>query len=485
MKTEITKIDLFKGKQRSVRKNRTVETRTIIGIDANEANLTTQRVGINQYAFELVKALYQLKTKHQFVIYLKTKPLADLPKARLGWQYRVIPFPKLWTQTRLPWDLFTHSPRPDVFLSLTHYAPRIAPMPTVVAIMDLGFLQTPEQFTTKDFNQLKNWTKYSVNQAKKVIAISQHTKQDIVREYGKKLDDVIVTPLAYDKKLFKPTRIVSKAEPYILFLGSLKPSKNIEGLVRAFAKLSLADLPVGTQLVIVGKKAWLYTRIFELVKSLKLEGKVDFRGFVEEAEKPVLMSQAAAFVMPSFYEGFGIPALEAMACGTPVVVSNVASLPEVAGDAGIYVDPKSVDSIATGIKMALGPKRQEFVNRGLKRVKLFSWVKTAMQTLKVIESALLVAFFWLLVTSYSTAFALTTSPYRSASIVTTDGSPSYTNLGNCSATDGTTCDRPPSSSFANLYFRSFGDFGIATGSALTAIRTRVTGKANTSPYLGV
>lgn len=359
----------------------------LIGIDANEANLTAQRVGVNQYAFELLKALAALKTKHTFAVYLKTSPLDDLPKPKPGWEYRVIPFPKLWTQTRLPWDLFTHSPRPDVFLSLTHYAPRLAPMPTVVAIMDLGFLQTPEQFTAKDLNQLKSWTQYSVRQAKKVIAISQHTKMDIVREYGKKPDDVIVTPLAYDKKLFKPTPVVSEVEPYILFLGSLKPSKNIEGLVRAFAKLSLADLPVGTQLVIAGKKAWMYDKIFELVRSLKLEGKVDFMGFVEEAQKPILMSQAAVFVMPSFYEGFGIPVLEAMACGTPVVVSNVASLPEVAGDAGIYVDPATPDSIAEGIKIALGPKGQEFVERGLKRVKLFSWIKTAKATIKCLETA--------------------------------------------------------------------------------------------------
>ncbi len=358
----------------------------IIGIDANEANLTTQRVGVNQYAFELLKALHVLKTKHTWVVYLKNTPLPDLPKPKPGWEYRVIPFPKLWTQTRLPWDLLTHSPKPDVFLSLTHYAPRIAPMPTVVTIMDLGFLQTPEQFTAKDYNQLKNWTRYSVKNAKKVIAISQHTKQDIIREYARKPDDVVVTPLAYDKKLFKPTPGPIR-QPYILFLGSLKPSKNIEGLVRAFAKLSLANLPVGTQLVIAGKKAWLYDRIFQLTKELKLEGKVIFTGFVEEKEKPILMSQAAAFVMPSFYEGFGIPVLEAMACGTVVVVSRVASLPEVAGDAGIYVDPHNVDSICRGIMDAIGPERSRRVELGLKRVKLFSWVKTAKATLACLETA--------------------------------------------------------------------------------------------------
>ena len=183
--------------------------------------------------------------------------------------------------------------------------------------------------------------------------------------------------------------MVRVAEPYILFLGSLRPSKNIEGLIRAFAKLSLSELPVGTQLVIAGKKAWLYEQIFQLTRDLKLEGKIVFTGFVEEREKSVLMSQAAAFVMPSFYEGFGIPVLEAMACGTPVVISQVASLPEVAGDAGVYVDPASPDSIAGGIKIALGPKRQEFVDRGLKRVKLFSWAKTARQTLACLETVTL------------------------------------------------------------------------------------------------
>src|SRR5689334_17338950 len=133
----------------------------IIGIDANEANLTTKRVGINLYAFDLLHALYELNTSHQFVIYLNSQKLIDLPLERTGWQYRIIPFPKLWTQTRLPFDLFFHTPGPDVSFSMTHYAPRIAPMPTVVSIMDLGFLKTPEQLTAKDFNQLKSWTEYS------------------------------------------------------------------------------------------------------------------------------------------------------------------------------------------------------------------------------------------------------------------------------------------------------------------------------------
>lgn len=359
----------------------------LIGIDANEANLTRNRVGINQYAYDLLHALYEQKTDHRFVIYLKTPPLEDLPKEKKDWTYRVIPFPKLWTQTRLPFDLYTHSPKPNVFFSMTHYAPRWSPIPTVVAIMDLGFLQMPDQFTAKDFNQLKSWTEYSVKQASRIITISQYTKGDIFKYYSRNSE---VIYLGYDKRLFKPTRnsqILKKykiTEPYIFFIGSLRPSKNIEGLIRAFAKLNIEHLT----LVISGKKGWLYEEIFKTVKDLKLENKVVFTGFVEEAEVPVLMTMAAAFVMPSFFEGFGIPVLEAMACGTPVVVSEVASLPEVAGDAGIYVDPKKIASISSGLRTAIGPKRVDFVKLGLKQAKKFSWSVCANQTLRVLESAI-------------------------------------------------------------------------------------------------
>ena len=361
----------------------------LIGIDANEANLTPNRVGINQYAFYLLHALYDLKTSHSYVIYLKTSPLEDLPKERKNWSYRVIPFPMAWTQTRLPFDLYTHNPKPDVFFSMTHYAPRWSSTPTVVAIMDLGFLKTPEQFTLQDFNQLKSWTEYSVKQATRIVTISEHSKKDIISAYHIDPSKITVTYPGYDQKLFKPTLnsdVLKKygiKEPYFLFLSSLKPSKNIEGLIRAFYNLE----PRTYNLVIAGKKAWLYDKIFSLVKELNLEKRVIFTGFVEESEVPVLMTHAAAFVMPSFFEGFGIPVLEAMACGSPVVVSKIASLPEVAGPAGIYVDPHNISSIVSGLQTAISPEREGFVKKGLERVKLFSWDTCARQTLICLQTA--------------------------------------------------------------------------------------------------
>ncbi len=361
----------------------------LIGIDANEANLTPNRVGVNQYAFELLHALYNLKTQHTFVIYLKTPPLADLPKPKPNWTYRIIPFPKFWTQTRLPLDLFTHTPRPKVFFSMTHYAPRWSPIPTVVSIMDLGFLRDPSQFKAKDLNQLKSWTKYSITNAKRVIAISEFTKKDIEHYYHKNPDTVKVTLLSYNANLFKPTnqpQILNKygiTKPYFLFLSSLKPSKNVTGLLRAFHDFKDKKY----SLVIVGKKAWLYDQIFKLANDLGISERVIFTGFVDEIDKPALMTEAASFVLPSFFEGFGIPVLEAMACGTPVVVSKVASLPEVVADAGIYVNPSDTKSITTGLTTSVGPLRDQFVKKGLNRVKSFSWITCAQQTLKIIEDA--------------------------------------------------------------------------------------------------
>ena len=360
----------------------------LIGIDANEANLTDKRVGVNQYAYELLTAISNLRTEHKFVIYLKNKPREDLPKESDNFKYRVIPFPKFWTQTRLPFDLFFHFPRPDVFFSMGHYAPRFSPVPTVVAIMDLGFLESPEQFTAKDFNQLKSWTEYSVKKAAKVITISDFSKQKIIEAYGKNPGDIVTTLLSYNEKLFVPihnNQVLKKYginKPYFLFLGSLKPSKNIDSLIRAFDKLDDQY-----QLVIAGKKAWLFGEIFKTVEELHLQDRVIFTDFVEEWEKPVLMTESIAFVLPSLYEGFGIPVLEAMACHTPVVVSAVASLPEVAGEAGVYIEPKSIESITAGMQKAVSD-REKFVKLGQKRVKLFSWAKCAQQTILCLETAM-------------------------------------------------------------------------------------------------
>jgi glycosyltransferase involved in cell wall biosynthesis len=207
---------------------------------------------------------------------------------------------------------------------------------------------------------------------------------------------VVVTPLAYDQNLFNKKvakedikRVRDKytiVSDYILFLSTLKPSKNIEGLIGAFSIL-VSKYP-GISLVIAGKKGWLYESIFRKIKKLGLTGKIIFTDYIPEEDKPGIIAGAKVFCLPSFHEGFGLDVLNAMACGIPVVTSDKGSLPEVAGDAGVYVDPNSPKSIAGGIDKVLSMDDIEYnrlVAYGLEQVKKFSWEKTALKTLEALE----------------------------------------------------------------------------------------------------
>jgi glycosyltransferase involved in cell wall biosynthesis len=367
----------------------------IVGIDGNEANVS-ERVGVNTYAFELLKNLWKLqdewKNKHELIVYLKNKPKDDMPKETECFRYRVIEGGGLWILTKLMPDLFFSQPRCDIFFSPSHYVPPLTPMPRVCSIMDLGYLKYTGQFRKRDFWQLKIWTAISIFVSKAIFAISNSTKQDIVRHYPNAKDKIYVTPLGYDDERFnlniseEDVRRVrgrhSIVTDYVLYLGTLKPSKNIEGLLEAFSLIPKAKL------VIAGKKGWLYQPIFEKVKKLRLEKRVIFTDFVPEKDKPALIKGAKVFVLPSFWEGFGLDALNAMACGVPVVVSNAGSLPEVVGEAGIKVDPYNIDSIAKGIEEVLSASKTKYNSlseEGLAQAKKFSWEKTARETIEVLE----------------------------------------------------------------------------------------------------
>lgn len=371
----------------------------IIGVDGNEANIE-KRVGVNVYAFELLRSIYELsdlwKEGHQFVIYLQGAPRADLPKETDYWKYKILPGRGLWILRKLTPHLFFAKERPDIFFTPSHYLPPIARMPVYCSIMDLGYLETSVHFRKKDYWQLVLWSAWSMNRARKVFAISESTKRDIVRHYPSLKDKVVVTPLGYDSSKFHkgiPTTEVVRVKSsygiggdYILFLSTLKPSKNVSSLIKAFKVVSSEFK--GYSLVIAGKKGWMYDDIFAQVKALNLESRVIFTDYVDEADKPGLIAGSRLFVLPSFWEGFGIDALSAMACGVPVVVSNVGSLPEVVGDAGVLVNPNDVNDIAEGLKKILSSDKRQYnmyVEKGLAQAKKFSWEETARQTLKGME----------------------------------------------------------------------------------------------------
>lgn len=375
----------------------------IIGIDGNEANSIrpdiNARVGVNQYAFGLLCALYKTDEENIYHIYLSLPPKDDLPNERDNWKYKVIGPAKFWTQWRLPLELFLKKPRPDVFFSPSHYAPRFSPVPIVISVMDLGFYRFPEQFRKKDLWQLKSWTEYSAKKAAHILTISESTKKDIIARYGVRPEKITVTYPGYDKEKFKyqipnikikeiKKRYKIKGE-YLLFLGVLKPNKNVESLLEAFKTLTSHESRVTShQLVIAGKKGWLYESIFQKIKELGLEDKVIFTDFIPDEDIPALMAGAKVFVLPSFWEGFGIPVVEAMAVGTPVVVSDAGSLPEIVGDVGVIVNPYDPNSIAEGLQKVISlPENQynRLKTRVARQAARFDWADTARRTLEVLK----------------------------------------------------------------------------------------------------
>jgi len=376
----------------------------IIGIDGNEANVKN-RVGVNKYALEILWGLQKNNEsrpeKHNLIVYLKNQPLSDLPKETKYFRYKIISGGGLWILTKLTPHLIKNPEKIEILFSPSHYTSPFLTIPRVCSIMDLGYLEFTGQFRKKVFWQLKYWTAISLFASKQILTISEATKKDIVRHYPFASKKITVTPLGYDAKQFNidiPENLVRQVKnkysivrDYILFVSTLKPSKNVEGLISAYGLLvsrgGLSDLP---QLVIAGKKGWMYENLEKKVKELKLEKEIVFTDFINEEEKPALIKGAKVFVMPSFWEGFGIDILSSFGCGVPVIVSNVGSIPEVAGSAGIYVDPNKPTSIADGLEKVLNMSTIEYnkvVQKGYLQLKKFSWEDCSRKTLEVIENA--------------------------------------------------------------------------------------------------
>ena len=373
----------------------------LIGFDGNEANVK-ERVGVNQYAFDILWAIYRLREKgeikHNLIVYLQNLPLTDLPKETNFFKYKVLPGGPLWVFRKLTPHLLFSKNKPDVLFNPTHYLPPILTIPAVLTIHDLFYLENSGQFRKITFWQLKYWTARSVNISKSIIAVSNSTKKEIVRHYPKASKKISVVLHGYDRERFNTAvpnedvrRIKNKytiVSDYLLYLGTLKPSKNVERLVEAFVGVKQQKPDI--KLVIAGKKGWLFDEIFKKVQKLGLNDEIIFTDFLPEGDKPGLMAGAKVLVAPSLTEGFGMHAIEAMAVGTPVVVSKIDAFEEVVGDAGIFVDPQSIRSITEGINKVLKMSPDEYnriVKRGLEHAANFSWEKAARETVAVLEAA--------------------------------------------------------------------------------------------------
>lgn len=369
---------------------------TKIWIDGYEANVA-QRLGSGQVAFELLKNIEMLDKKNDYLILLPSLPLSDLPKEREGWRYKILKPRKLWTRIALPLYLFGAKQKPDVFYSPTHYSPWFSPVKKVVTVFDLAYLRFPEMFEQKDLYQLTNWTKHSINTAEKIITISYSSKKDIIKYYKKDPKDITVCYPGYNEEVFHQVSDQPKIDQtlmkyqikgdYLVFIGTVQPRKNLKRLIQSFVKIDNLKLVVVGKTTGEGRQAWQFEEIVELPKRLEIEDKIIFTGFVSNQDMLYLLNGSKAFILPSLWEGFGIPVVDAMACGKPVIVSDVSSLPEVAGSAGLYVNPESIDQIEQSIRLISTDKKlhSKLSRNAIEQAKKFSWKKMAKQVIDVLE----------------------------------------------------------------------------------------------------
>ncbi|PIT98341.1 MAG: glycosyltransferase family 1 protein [Candidatus Andersenbacteria bacterium CG10_big_fil_rev_8_21_14_0_10_54_11] len=373
-----------------------------IGLDVSD--LATGRAdGTTRYTQELAIRLPVLAPAHEWHYFspgkFSSRHLASSPNVHIS------PWPKYWTQLRLPWDLYRV--RPDVLLMPIQQLPYLRPgnMGTVAVIHDLAVHYFPEQFTRKDWLLLHTFSAQAAREADQLICVSQATADDVTKFYGR-TENVHVIHHGLNQEQFRLPfdgerersrdfllqKYPSLQQPYILFVGQIQPRKNLVRLIEAFEQLAGGDDAI--HLVIAGGHGWKNESIKQRARTSPIAARIQMIGRVPDELLPALYWQAEVFVLPSLYEGFGLPLLEAMACGCPTVTSNVSSLPEVArigpgfsesdSYAAQLVNPFVVEEIASGIQEAR-VNRGRLRQLGLQRAGEFSWEKTAQQTRRVLE----------------------------------------------------------------------------------------------------
>lgn len=361
-----------------------------IGVDARLMH--HQPAGISRYTWHLLHAMAAINYSDEFVIFQHRKdrePLITQENFRRATLYA--PVHGRVEQLMLPLELARH--QLDLIHSTDFIPPLRSPTPAVITVHDLAFLHWPH-LVTKASAAYYGQIDRGVHHARHIIVPSESTKQDLIGQLGVPDSKVSVIYEAADPS-FRPlplqetrtavTRKFNIPERYVLFVSTIEPRKNVNGLLRAFRMLLDRYSTKDVGLVLAGSKGWLYEETEQLVGELKLEPNTHFLGRVSDSDLHQLYVGARAHVHPALYEGFGLPPLEAMACGTPTIVSNVGSLPEVVNDAALLVNPNDHEEIAVAIHRLLEDENlhEELRRKGLQRAEGFSWDRAAAKTLDV------------------------------------------------------------------------------------------------------
>lgn len=368
-----------------------------IGINCNP--VMNKKTGVGNYIHNLLLELVKIDKINNYILFFYSLRHLDSTKsAQYNFKHKKtigLKIPQLfldffWDKLKFPpIEFFTG--KLDIFHN-NFYSPPMKKVKNIITIYDMSFFAYPE-FHTKGTQRFKNKVLKYYNSASKIITISNFSKREILKYIDipeKKIEVIYPGVDIQNQKLeLREDYILKKyslSKGYILYVGTIEPRKNLEGLIKAY-KLLLSDDKYKNKydLVIVGKLGWKYETFFKTLENSGLQDKVKLLGYIPDEELPAIYKHASLFVYPSIYEGFGLPVLEAMAYGTPVITSNVSSLPEVAGDAALLINPHNYKEIRDGIADILSTEqlKSQLIARGKERVKRFSWTKTAEKTLEI------------------------------------------------------------------------------------------------------
>ncbi|NLT73453.1 MAG: glycosyltransferase family 4 protein [Chloroflexi bacterium] len=365
-----------------------------IGIDASRA-LRPERTGTENYSLHLIRALLALDTSHQFTLYADREPKPGLFETGRA-QWCVLPARRLWTHWRLGWEVTVRPP--DVLFVPAHVLPIVRRCPGVATIHDLGYLYHGTKHRPLDRAYLRLGTAWNCRSARRIVADSQATRRDIIAERLCSEDKIVVAypagtpgmePIRDSTRLREVRDRYRTGESFVLYVGTLQPRKNLETLIHAFAGLVRAQHLDGVQLVLAGRKGWYHERILAAVHASGVADRMVLPGYVEPEDLAALLSAAECFVMPSWWEGFGLPVLEAMACGTPVICSLASSLPEVAGEAALLFEPGDQRALEQALLRVFQEPglRAEMARAGVEQAARFSWETCAREVLSALEDA--------------------------------------------------------------------------------------------------
>jgi glycosyltransferase involved in cell wall biosynthesis len=373
----------------------------LIGIDASRAN-ARERTGTEWYSYHLIQAMKKLPVPGlEFMLYSKKFLQDGLEAFPQGWDGKILYWKsqRFWNQFRLSWELMRHPV--DLFFQPTHTLPIYKPKRTVTTLHDIGFERLPHLYRPAELRYHRYSARKAVKRADRLLTVSEFSRREILDRYKLPPERVVATPLAVDGSRYHAAipeadkdAVLAKyrlSRPFIIYAGRLEEKKNIVNLVHAFSIFKgwrgVGD-PV--KLLLVGTPGFGIERIRKEIADRRLEGSVVMPGYVPEDDMPALIACARMLVLPSWYEGFGLPILQAQACGTPVLAAGAASMPEVGGDAAVYAKPDEPEHIATAMKSLTDEQSLWDRHRlaGLENVKRFSWDDTARRTMNVMLEVL-------------------------------------------------------------------------------------------------